>query len=806
MLDVRAAVVLALLSTGCAGTRTSPEPVTPAADRYAIVPQPRRLVARPGEFRLDRGTRIVLADTASAALRALAELLASPLRAASGLPLPIASASSSGDASNTIAIQLTSSSSSAEQESYRLVVTERGATLTAPTPAGLINGLQTVRQLLPAAFEQGVRSRAAWGSVGGQPVTPASATPPTWAIPAVEIDDAPRFRYRGILFDLGRYYAPPEFLTKLVDLLALYKFNRLHLHLTDDQGWRLEIKKYPRLTSVGAWRKETMVAQNFDPYVGDKKPHGGFYTQEQMRDLVAYASARNVTIIPEIEMPGHAGGALAAYPELSCTGGPFEVSTHWGVHEDVFCPSERTFAFLEDVLTEVMQIFPSEYIHIGGDEVPKTRWKGSPLVQELKRRQGLANEEEVQSYFIRRMERFLNAHGRKLIGWDEILEGGLAPQATVMSWRGTEGGIAAARQGHDVIMTPGNEAYLDHYQGDPAIEPLAIGGFLPLDKMYAFEPVPAELTPAQATHVLGGQGSLWTEYVPTPSHAEYMLLPRMIALSEVLWSPKEARDWDGFVARLPAQFTRLDALGVNYRVPEPAGPWGEQRVLEDRTTVRITSPVAGGVIRYTTDGSEPTASSPRYVGPLHIPVTPTPVTVSARMFLPNGRASPVARSRIARATWKEPLNVRAAVLRPGLDYAYGEGTFASADEVANAEVSRVGTVPEIGLRGDERPDQFGVRLTGLLNVPRDALYTFHLVSDDGAKLRIDGELVVDHDGQHDATEKRGQIALRAGHHPIDLVYYEAGGGVALQLAVSAPGIARRPVPREWFVRTNSGAR
>jgi hexosaminidase len=769
-----------------------------------IVPAPRHLDARPGEFRLDRETRIVLSGAEGEELRALAELLAAPLRAASGLPLPVVLEPMADKAPNAIAIRLARGAPSAEREGYRLVVTARGATLSAASPAGLINGLQTVRQLLPPEVERGVRALSPWGKGAG--TASASLVPARWVIPAVEIEDAPRFRYRGILLDVGRYFYPPEFLAKLVDLLALYKFNTLQLHLTDDQGWRLEIKKYPRLTEVGAWRKETMVGQNFEPYIGDGKPHGGFYTQEQMRDLVTYAAARNVTIVPEIEMPGHSGAALAAYPELSCTGGPFEVSTKWGIHEDVFCPSERTFAFLEDVLTEVMQLFPSEYIHIGGDEVPKTRWQGSPVAQEVIRREGLAKEEELQSYFIRRIERFLRGHGRKLIGWDEILEGGLAPEATVMSWRGTEGGIEAARQRHDVIMTPGSHAYLDHYQGDPATEPLAIGGFLPLDSVYAFEPVPAELTPEEANHVLGAQGNLWTEYIATPAHAEYMLFPRMLALAEVVWSPQEARNWDGFVARLPAHFARLDTLGTGYRVPEPVGPWGERRVLEDRFRVTIESPMPGGIVRYTTDGSEPTATSPQYTHPLDVPVTPTAATVRARLFLPSGRASPVVSTRIARATWKPPVAVRTDVLRPGLAYEYREATFGSADDVRQGEPVRAGTMPEVGLRGDERPEQYGVRLTGFVRVPADALYTFHLSSDDGAKLRIDGELVVDHDGQHDVTEKSGQIALRTGVHQMEVVFFQAGGGAALQLRVSAPRVAKRPVPRDWLAHTEGEAR
>jgi hexosaminidase len=756
--------------------------------RYPIIPAPRRIQAGSGEFRLDRTTQIMLSDPASTELRALVELLATPIRASSGLPLPVSPDPADNHTPNAISLRLTPGVAPAQVESYRLVVTERGAMLSAPTPAGLFWGLQTVRQLLPPEVERGVRA------------------PLRWTIPAVEIEDAPRFPYRGILLDVARWFYPPEFIKKLIDLLALYKLNTLHLHLTDDQGWRLEIKKYPLLTQVGAWRKETILGQHFDPYVGDGKPHGGFYTQEQMRDILAYAAARHVTIVPEIEMPGHAGAALAAYPELSCTGGPFEVSPVWGVHQDIFCPSEQTFGFLEDVLVEVMQLFPSPYIHIGGDEVPKDQWKGNPVAQGVIRREGLANEEELQSYFIRRIEGFLRAHGRRLIGWDEILEGGLAPEATVMSWRGVTGGTAAARQGHDVIMSPADHTYLDYYQGDPTAEPLAIGGFLPLDSVYAFEPVPNELTPEQAAHVLGGQGSVWTEYIPTPARAEYMILPRLLALSEALWSPKQARSWGRFVARLPAHFTRLDALRAEYRVTEPVGLGWNRLVLEGRFHLAIGLPFPGAVVRYTIDGSDPTVSSPRYVGPLDLHLTTAPLIVNAKVFLPSGRVSPVARARIARAIWLDPVAVRPDTLQPGLEYAYVEGTFRSADDVRGVEPSRVGTVPDVGLRGDERPENYGVRLSGLLCVPRDALYAFYLGSDDGSKLRVAGDVVVDRDGQQRENEKPGQIALRTGCHAIEVVYFQASGSAALNLEVFTSASAKGRVPREWYAHAGGGAR
>lgn len=777
-----AGLLLAAVCTGCAG-KASMGQVNPELERYPIIPAPRRIQAARGEFQLDRTTRIMLSDPANGELRSLAELLAAPFRTATGLPLLVSPEPADDHPAHAIALRLTPAGDSARPESYRLLITEHGALLSAPAPVGLFRGLQTLRQLFPPEVDRLTRS-----------LPRARAR---WAIPAGVIDDAPRFPYRGLLLDVARWFYPPEFIKKVIDLLALYKLNVLHLHLTDDQGWRLEIKKYPRLTQIGAWRKETIVGQHFDPYVGDGRPHGGFYSQEQMRELVAYAAARHVTIIPEIEMPGHARAALAAYPELSCTGGPFEVSTRWGVHQDIFCPSERTFGFLEDVLLEVMQLFPSRYIHIGGDEVPKDQWKASSVAQELIRREGLANEEELQSYFIRRIEAFLRAHGRRLIGWDETLEGGLAPDATVMSWRGVAGGIEAARLGHDVIMTPTDHAYFDYYQGDPAAEPLAIGGFLPLDTVYAFEPVPHDLMPEQAVHVLGAQGSLWTEYIPTPAQVEYMILPRLLALSEVLWSPREARSWGRFVARLPAHFARLDALGVEYRVPEPLGLGGDRRVLEDEIHLTMSSPFPGGVVRFTTDGSDPTVHSPRYTGPVDLHLTPTPVTVSARVFLPSGRGSPIARSRIVRSTWQQPVAVRSGALHPGLSYEYVEGTFRSSDEVREKEPLRVGTVPDVGPRGDERSEDYGLRLSGLLCVPRDAFYTFYLSSDDGAKLRI-GDLVVDRDGPQLKSETQGQIALRAGCHAIEVVFFQAGGAARLHLELSTPELPKGPVPPEWY--------
>ena len=515
----------------------------------SVIPQPVQMEVGRGVFDLDADTRIMLSNPTNLEVQQLTESWARPIRATSGFNLLLVDTPDDAP-SNMITLRL-SQDAPHPAEGYRLNVTSDAVTVEAKTPTGLFYGLQTLTQLLFGDHTSG------------------------WSVPIVQIVDAPRFAYRGMHLDVGRHFFPVAFIKKYIDLLAMYKMNKFHWHLTDDQGWRIEIKKYPKLTEIGAYRQETVMGKNFErfdrPYVGDGNPHGGFYSQEEVREVVAYARARYIDVIPEIEMPGHATAALAAYPEFACTDGPFDVPTTWGIFEDVFCPKEETFQFLEDVLTEVIALFPSQYIHIGGDEVPKVRWQESEVAQEVISREGLADEDELQSYFIKRIESFLQAQGRRLIGWDEILEGGLAPDATVMSWRGMEGGIEAAREGHDVIMTPTSHCYFDYYQADPEQEPLAIRGLTPLEKVYSFEPVPEMLSAEDAEHILGAQGNVWTEYMATTDYVEYMVFPRMLALSEVVWSPPDLRNWEDFVQRLPDHLRYFDALGVNYRHPEVVG-------------------------------------------------------------------------------------------------------------------------------------------------------------------------------------------------------------------------------------------
>jgi hexosaminidase len=523
---------------------SSSGPAAPGGPSLALVPVPAELSALPGRFGFGPDTTVVAEGEAAREGESLIDALAPAM----GWRLKMAAAPSAG------AVVLRIDPSAAEalgDEGYRLEVAADRVTITAARPAGLFYGGQTLRQLLPPA----VFRRAATTGV-------------EWAVPCVSITDRPRFGWRGLLLDTARHFMPKSGVLKLIDAMALHKLNTLQLHLTDDQGWRIQIRKYPRLTEVGGWREETLLGHPniHKPWKFDGRRHGGFYTQEDIREIVGYAADRHINIVPEIEMPGHARAAIAAYPELGChPDQPVKPWTTWGVCPDIYVPTEQTVVFLQDVLTEVLELFPGRFVHIGGDEATKEQWKASPVVQARIRELGLKDEAEMQSWFVRRMDKFLSERGRRLLGWDEILEGGLAPGAVVMSWRGEKGGIAAARAGHDVVMTPTSHTYLDYYQGPAEKEPQAICCTLLLETVYHYEPVPRELEAAQAGRVLGSQGQLWSEYIPDGRHAEYMAFPRACALSEVLWSPRAARDYGRFLERLRGHLPRLDVLDVNYR-------------------------------------------------------------------------------------------------------------------------------------------------------------------------------------------------------------------------------------------------
>lgn len=812
----KAATAVTVCAVAFGATKCTPEPGIPAGPApgvtvatFPVVPMPARLQADAGSFVPVRGTAITVPVGVDPRVRRAAERLARRLRSVWSLPIPVVEAGAEPTtAGSPVAGAATATQAGIRivedrqvpggDEAYRLAVGSDGIVLTAAGPAGFFYGLQTLDQLVPE-------------------LAPAGAP----GIPAVTIEDAPRFPYRGMHLDVGRHFFGVEFVKRYLDAMAAYKLNRFHWHLTEDQGWRLEIRSHPRLTEVGACRDETMVGRNSDPYVGDGRRYCGHYTQAEAREIVAYARDRFITVIPEIEMPGHSLAALAAYPELACTPGPFAVGTRWGIYEDIYCPGEATFDFLEDVLTEVMEIFPGPYIHIGGDEAPKTRWEESSLAQGVIEREELADESALQSWFLSRIERFVTDRGRRIIGWDEILEGGLPPRATVMSWRGVDGGIEAARQGHDVIMTPTSHLYFDYYQGDPAYEPLAIGGFTPLEHVYAFEPVPAELGPAEAQHILGAQGNVWTEYLSTGSRVEYMVFPRMLALAEVTWSPMSARDWDHFISRLPAQFQRLARLGMNYRLPDVQGIGSDRLTLEDAVTVGLQAPVPGGVIRYTLDGSEPTSRAPEYRRPLTLRVDSGPVTVAARVFS-QGRAGPVRRSTFSLTTLEPAMAVEAGAMRPGLLRTGIAGEFDAVAQVERGTRSWTDVARRIALPGSvaggERgagldpagggtPGEgqpYGLIFTGYVQVPTDAVYTFRLTSDDGSALSIDGRGVVANDGPHGTAARDGQVALAAGFHRLELRYFQAGGGQELELLVGVGEAEPGEIPEGWLLHSTGG--
>ena len=556
---------------------------TIAQKQYNLIPKPQNSEYQSDSFSLNSNTVIQTADVNS--FEAL--FLKENIKIQTGLDLKISSKLTS---KNAIQLEIKASKpKSDDKEQYELLIDKNSIKISAFANQGLFYGVETLLQIIPYENTQ-------------------NAT-----IAAVKITDNPKFKWRGMHLDVGRHFFSKEFVKKYIDYIAMYKMNTFHWHLTEDQGWRIEIKKYPKLTEVGAWRNGSMTGHYNDQTFNDEK-YGGFYTQEDVKEIVAYAQKRHVTIVPEIEMPGHSLAALAAYPEFSCTGGPFEVAKIWGVLDDVYCPKEKTFAFLEDVLTEVLALFPSEYIHIGGDESPKTRWKNCDHCQKLIKEKGLKDEHELQSYFIQRMEKFLNAKGRKIIGWDEILEGGLAPNAAVMSWRGTEGGITAAKEKHFVVMTPGSHVYFDHYQGEPKNEPVAIGGYTNLEKVYSFNPIPKELTAEEAKYILGAQANVWTEYITTPEHVEYMIMPRMAALSEVLWGTSNPEEYKEFEKRIIKHFEFYDKKGINYsksifEVTSNVHP------NEKGVAFELKSPNPQG-IRYTTDGSEPILTSASYEKPI----------------------------------------------------------------------------------------------------------------------------------------------------------------------------------------------
>ncbi len=621
--------LIALVISSCSPPAVPPVQSPDQVGDILIIPQPVRIVRVGGEFELNRETKIVVNEEAG---RGAAAILNELLTRHHGFGLAF---SDGADIQNSITFSQPSPADDLGDEGYFLGI-RPGRIQIVGSERGMFYAVNSLAQLLPVGFQT-------------------AAT-----IPAADIFDAPRFVYRGMHMDVARHFMKVEFVKKFIDLLSRYKFNYFHWHLTDDQGWRIEIKKYPRLTEIGSRRRESMVGRSERPYVGDRIPVEGYYTQEDIREVVAFAKSRYITVIPEIEMPGHSAAALAAYPELGCRAGyKYQVQTTWAASTNILCPTQRTFEFIADVVAEVVGLFPdSPYIHIGGDEVKQDQWRESGYVTALKRSKGLNSEPDMNAWFIRQAGRLVNAHEKSIIGWDEIVEGGAPPDAVVMSWRGEEGGIAAARAGHKVIMTPSTFTYFDHPQGDPEFEPPGLGPQINLRKVYEYEPIPKTMSEADAKFVMGAQGCVWTEFIKTPRDVEYMAFPRALALAEVLWSKKNRRNYDGFVDRLANEFPRLDRDNVNYRIPAPAGLGDRRFSISEKAVVDLKSAVPNGNIYYTVDGTDPDADSCLYQGPFVLDLAPLQmVKLRVRIIASETRKSPVFVAQYVRDTVARVLKI-----------------------------------------------------------------------------------------------------------------------------------------------------
>ena len=610
---------------------------------YTVIPLPQETTIQGSSPFLLKPSTTIVYEKGNGAMEQTAKFLASYIKDATGYELKVTTEK------NPHYIHLSTVSDIQNPEGYRLTVTPEGIEIAGASEAGVFYGVQTLRKSIPAVAE-------------GMNIE----------LPAVTINDYPRFAYRGMHLDVSRHFFPADSIKKYIDILALHNMNTLHWHLTDDQGWRIEIKKYPELTTIGSQRKETVIGRNSGEY--DGKPYGGFYTQDEIRDVIAYAKERFVTIIPEIDLPGHQQAALAAYPDLGCTGGPYEVWTQWGISDDVICAgNDKAMQFLEDVLSEVIDLFPSEYIHIGGDECPKVRWKTCPKCQARIKAEGIKGdqkhsaEEYLQSYVISRMEKFVESKGRHIIGWDEILEGGLAPNATVMSWRGVDGGIEAAKQHHNVIMTPNTYLYFDYYQStDTENEPMAIGGYLPLERVYSLEPT-AGIPDEYKKYVIGVQANLWTEYIPTFSQVEYMVMPRMAALAEVQWTDPSKKEYQSFLPRLVRMTKLYDRLGYNY-AKNIFDIHAEFTTDTENSEVVVTLSTLGDCdIYYTLDGSEPTSASNKYEAPVKIKEN---ATIKAVVVRPTGNSRVFSEKINFSKSTAKPVTLRVAPSK-GYDFKGG---------------------------------------------------------------------------------------------------------------------------------------
>lgn len=742
--------MLLLVSIGC---KTTSKKFT--VEEISIVPKPSKMDIHEGSFSFSKNTTVFIDNENQ---KPAAQYLSDLFKNAAGYPIAI---SNKKDKANIVF----SKDENIKPEAYHLEVTAKKIHIKASDAAGYFYAIQSLRQLLPASIEI------------------ANSSEKNWVVPSVMITDQPRFSWRGMHMDFSRHFFNIDEVKTFLNYMALYKFNTYHMHLTDDEGWRIEIKKYPLLTEKGAWRVESRhdkVCKELaitDPlYIIDEqnyhirdgqKMYGGFFTQEQIKEIITYAAERQIEVIPEIDMPGHLKSAIDNYPYLSCTN-----EAGWG---DTFSHpaclgKETTYEFTKNILAEIAVLFPSQYIHIGGDEVSIQSWKECPLCQKAIKDHHLKNEHELQSHFNKEIETFLNSKGKKLLGWDEIVEGGLSKDATVMWWRNWAPTMRdlTTEHGNDIIMTPCFEYYFD-----------AQHAVTPFEKVYKFEPVPENFSAKQATHVLGVQANLWSEMIPNFKRLQYMAFPRMLALAETAWTSKADKNYADFQRRMTLQYKRLDALGVRYHIP-PVNGLKDKVVFLDRTTIELSAPLDNMEIYYTTDGSVPTKASKKYTKPLEFSETVTLNTIAYRGDV----ASETKSASVEKQTYLEPLNINPTT--GSLQRWTAVKQFTVVDAVALPKDAKFELVKEINLTGKEGIEQLSMVFKGYFYAEAEGLFEFSTKSDDGSLLYIGDKFVVDNGGNHSAIEKNGMVALKKGWHPIMIFYHEATGGGSLEVFYKVP--------------------
>ncbi|BDU23844.1 family 20 glycosylhydrolase [Flavobacterium sp. GSB-24] len=655
------------------------------------------------------------------------------------------------------------------KEAYKIEITSKKI-IVSGKEEGLFYGVQTLLQLLPNKISKEIK------------------------LPCLIIEDQPRYSYRGLHLDVCRHFFSVAVIKDFIRQMSSYKLNNFHWHLTDDQGWRIEIKKYPKLTEVGSKRAQTLVGNKFErsPFFFDGNPYGGFYTQEEIKDVVKFAEENYVNVIPEIEMPGHASAAVTAYPNLACfPDRNYKVIESWGVFEDVFCAGkDETFTFLEDVLTEVMALFPSKNIHVGGDECPKTRWKTCPNCQKRITALGLKDEHELQSYFIKRIEKFLNANGRQIFGWDEILEGGLAPNAAVMSWRGESGGIHAAKLKHPVVMTPEGTVYFDYNQGYSPNEPLTVGRLSTLEKVYNYNPTPVDsLSVEEQKYIIGAQANLWSEYLTSPAKLNYMLYPRVLALAEIAWTEPKNKNYNHFIQnQLPYHLEKLELEDRLYKVPTPFGA-DEMALIASKYILDLKPTIKNGKIFYTIDGYNPDETAELYQNPVPINIPKGEYRIIKTIQISeSGKRSSINKIIVRNPDLKSALAIQPK--KNGLKYEYYTGTFKQVLDLELSKPAATGIFEgkiSVEKWKTKLERYIGLKFNGYIFVPETGNYTFSTLSDDGSKLFIDDELTVDNDGIHWANEAYGAVKLEKGFHKINISYFDLTGGTILNCFIQKEG-------------------